>query len=61
MRSELLELADHQRADLDARVLAAVKVLREGVASSEQTVTAGWPKAQPDERHGSVELLIMPR
>jgi hypothetical protein len=33
MRAELLELADHQQADLDAGALAAVKVLREGVAS----------------------------
>jgi formate dehydrogenase subunit delta len=33
MRLALLELADHEQAGLDADVMAAVRVLREGVAS----------------------------
>jgi formate dehydrogenase subunit delta len=32
MRAELLTLADHRQVDLDAGVLAAVELLREGVA-----------------------------
>ena len=33
MRLALLDLADHEQADLDAGVIAAVRVLRKGVAS----------------------------
>jgi formate dehydrogenase subunit delta len=33
MRAALLELADHQQVDLDPGVIAAVRLLREGVAS----------------------------
>jgi formate dehydrogenase subunit delta len=33
MRVALLELADREQAELDAGVIAAVRVLREGVAS----------------------------
>jgi formate dehydrogenase subunit delta len=33
MRVALLELADHQQADLDPGVIAALRLLREGVTS----------------------------